>query len=310
MPQTLSEIKAALAGFGLRPKRRLGQNFLHDANQMAKVIRAAEELPGGMGGELRGLVLEVGAGTGALSERLLDAGATLVAVELDRGLEPILRSRFERYGQRVRLVMADVLAGKHAVNPSVLTALEEAGRELGGSTEQAETDREGVPQMVGGFKLVANLPYNVASPLLANLATLGAGPLRMTGAVVMVQREVADRLCAKPGSKHYGPLSVMIAAMCHVRIVATVAPGCFWPSPKVDSAVVSLVPHPEPLTTDPDALRRTLHRVFGKRRKQVATILGRDTVLPAGIDPNGRPEQLTVEQWVALSSWLEAPETF
>ena len=249
MPQTLTDIKAALAGFGLRPKRRLGQNFLHDANQMAKVIRAAEDLPGG----LQGVVLEVGAGTGALSERLLDAGVTLVAVELDRGLEPILRSRFEGYGQRVRLVMADVLAGKHAVNPAVVAALEEAALELAELDEAAsdeakrgertDTSWGGMSDAVGGVTLVANLPYSVASPLLVNLATRGAGQLPMTGAVVMVQREVADRLCAAPGGKHYGPLSVIIAAMCRVRIVATVAPGCFWPSPKVDSAVVSLVPH-------------------------------------------------------------------
>ncbi len=290
MAQTLSDIRAALAAFDLRPKAKLGQNFLHDGNQMARVVRTAQLRP-------NDLVLEVGAGTGALSERLLDSGARLVAVEIDRELEPILQQRLGRYGRRVTVVMADVLARKHAISPQVDTAMTRAADQSG---------RGQTPISQRTFKLIANLPYAVACPLLVNLLTGGVGQLTLTDAVVMVQREVADRLCAPPGCKAYGPLGVLIQAMAKVQRVWTVSPGCFWPAPKVDSAIVRLQRSSSPLTDQPQVLARTLHRLFGQRRKQLGTILGRRFALPEGIDPRGRPEQLTVQQWVALSQWLAA----
>jgi 16S rRNA (adenine1518-N6/adenine1519-N6)-dimethyltransferase len=263
--QTLTQIKALLAEQGLRPKHKFGQNFLHDHNQLRKIMAAARIQPGDC-------VLEVGPGTGALTEQLLDAGADVVAVEIDRDLEPILR---QRLAQRITLHIGSALAGKHELSPEVLALL---------------ADRP--------FKLIANLPYNIASPLLANLAI---DVPAMAMAVVMVQREVADRLTAEPGGKDYGPLGIIIQAMCAVQKVATLAPGCFWPPPKVGSAVVKLTRRPTPLTEDPQALADLLHRLFSKRRKQLGSILGRGAALPIGIDPAQRPEQLTLAQLEALA---------
>ena len=287
MSQTLSEIKTIMAAFGLRPKHRLGQNFLHDGNQMARVIEAAAI-------ETGDLVLEVGAGTGALSQRLLDAGARLVAVEIDQDLQPILQQQLSRYGPQVKVVMADALASKHEVNPS-----------LGHALQSLAIEGTQGPNRPSQYKLVANLPYQVASPLLANLLTQSIENLWMSEAVVMIQREVADRLRAPCGHKTYGALSVLVQALARVERIATIKPSCFWPIPKVDSAIIRLQRHPKPLTSSPEKLRRTLVVLFGQRRKQLGTILGRDCRLPEGIDACARPEQLSVNQMVLLSEWMD-----
>jgi 16S rRNA (adenine1518-N6/adenine1519-N6)-dimethyltransferase len=269
MAQNLTEIKTLLEAWDLRPKHRLGQNFLHDANKMAAIVNAASILPGQV-------VLEVGAGTGALSERLLDAGAELIAVEMDQHLEPILRQRLADYAGRVNLLMTDVLASKHKLSPVVAEAL----------------------GAVSALKLVANLPYSIASPLIANL--LLDYP-QMTLAVVTVQREVAQRMLASPGSKAYGPLGILVQSLCCVEPVTKLSPACFWPRPKVESQVLRLCRRDVPLTSDPQALARLLQQLFSSRRKQLGTILGRDRPWPEGVQPSQRPEQLSVEQLIALS---------
>ena len=269
MAQTLTEIKQLLAAHGLRPKHKFGQNFLHDGNHMARIMEAADVAAGDV-------VLEVGPGTGALTERLLDTGAEVVASEIDRDLEPVLRHRLGDADGRFTLVLGDILVNKRELNPAVLEPI--AGRP---------------------FKLIANLPYNIASPLLANLVVDHPA---MSDAVVMIQKEVADRLTAGPGGKDYGPLGVLIQALCAVRTVGVLPPSCFWPAPKVASAVVHLRRRAEPMTDDPAALSAMLQTLFTKRRKQLGSILGRDAVLPDGIDPNARPESLTVEQLIALAA--------
>lgn len=269
--QTLTDIQNLLRTHGLLPKKRLGQNFLHDANHMDQVVAAARVGEGHV-------VLEVGAGTGSLSRRLLDAGARLVAVEIDADLEPILRQQLvEPFGGRVTLVIGDVLSGKHVINLVVLDALASIG--------------------AAKFKLVANLPYNIASPLLVNLAVDHPG---MTDAVVMVQREVAARLAAGPGTKVYGPLGIIVQAMCEVELIATLAPTCFWPNPQVESAVIRLTRRSRPLTADPARFGAFIHNVFHTRRKQLGAILGRDLNWPAGVEPVTRPEQLSIQQLAAL----------
>jgi 16S rRNA (adenine1518-N6/adenine1519-N6)-dimethyltransferase len=270
MAQTLTDIKNLLAGHGLHPKKRFGQNFLHDGNHMRRIMEAADLEEGG-------LVLEVGPGTGALSERLLEAGASLVAVEIDRDMEPILRDRLSSYGDRFRLHIGDVLESKHVLSPAVVAL-------LGGRP----------------FKMIANLPYNIASPLLVNLAVDHPG---MSAAVVMIQREVADRIGASPGGKDYGQLSVILQAMCEVDVVGTLSPECFWPRPKVASAVLRLVRRDTPLTDDPTALSALVQKLFQKRRKQLGAILGRDRAFPDGIGADVRPESLSVEQFVQLARW-------
>lgn len=268
MPQTLSQIQSLLNAYGIRPKKRYGQHFLHDSHHMAKLVAAARIMPDDV-------VLEVGPGTGALSEHILECGAKLVAVEVDRDFQPILeRQLVKRFGDRVTLIFEDVLSAKHVINPVVRQAM--------GTQE---------------FKLISNLPYNIASPLLANLAMDRSG---MSMAVVTIQREVAVRLLASPGSKEYGPLGVIVEAMCQVQRIASISSGCFWPEPKVESVVVRLSRRDPPLTDDPDALSALVHRLFTKRRKQLGTILGRATPLPADISPSVRPEQLSVEQLVRL----------
>lgn len=269
MAQTLTDIKRLLAEHGLHPKKRLGQNFLHDGNHLGKILEAAALSEGD-------LVLEVGPGTGALTERLVDSGARVVAVEIDTDMRPILE---QRLGERATFFFGDALAGKHALNPEVVRLLD------------------------GPFKLIANLPYNIASPLIANLALDHPA---MSHAVVMVQKEVADRFVAPPGNKQYGTLGVLAQALFEVRRVCTLSPGCFYPPPSIDSSVVGLVRRAEPLCADPHALSRLLQTLFTKRRKQIGSILGRETPLPEGVDGNARPEQLTVEQMCALAGVWDA----
>ncbi|MAX26548.1 MAG: ribosomal RNA small subunit methyltransferase A [Phycisphaeraceae bacterium] len=267
MAQTLGQIKLLLESFGLRPKKRFGQNFLHDGNKMQAILQAGDLQPGE-------LVLEVGAGTGALTSRLLEADARVVAVEVDRDLWPILEQQFAG-DDRLTLVKGDVLESKHQINPEVV-------RELGDQP----------------FKLIANLPYNVASPLLINLVTQFE---QMSHAIVMVQKEVGDRLAAKPGSKAYGPMGIIVGATCDVSEVCTLSPSCFWPAPSVHSSVILLKRKPEPVTDDLPKFTELVHLLFGKRRKQLGAILGRDQELPQGVDQKMRPEVLTVEQLAALA---------
>lgn len=278
MAQTLSQIKELLSSYGLHPKHRYGQNFLHDASKMLAILDAAAITPGD-------LVMEVGPGTGALTTRLLEAGAKVAMVEIDGDLVPILEELVAAHPLQAALLQADILEGKHTINPDAITLLEQLGL---GTTAKS-------------YKLIANLPYHVASPLIANLV---ADHPAMTGAVVMVQKEVALRLKAKPGGKDYGALGILVQAMCHVKVVATLPPGCFWPAPSIDSMVIWLERRDEPLTDDPHKLSALLQKLFQQRRKQLGSILGRDRAFPEGIEPNQRPEELAVEQFVTLARWL------
>lgn len=268
--QTLSEIRSLLEERGLRPRHRFGQNFLVEPVHLRRLVDAADLEPGAT-------VLEVGPGTGTLTEELLASGVQVVASEIDRDLVAILSSRF---GDSIRLVEGDVLSAKRSMSIAVLEAI---------------ADRD--------FKLVANLPYQIASPLLAILA----GEPRCHGCFATVQREVADRLGAAPGTSDYGPLSVVVQARFEVSRLADLPPGCFWPPPKVTSAMVALKPRAEPAVplADLDAFGRFVQSIFGKRRKQLGSIVGRSAPLPAGIDPAARPESLSIGQWVAL--WQARP---
>ena len=272
MPQTLSEIRAELEARGIRPKHRFGQNFLHDQNQLRRLVAASGVTAGD-------LVLEVGPGTGTLTETMLDAGCEVVACEIDRDMAAIVRARnAHRMGRApgmLTVVEADCLDGKHAVGREVLRALD-------GRT----------------FTLVANLPYQAATPLMATL--LERHP-ECRGQFVTIQREVADRLMAGAGSDAYGPISVSMALLAHVEPVAVLGPGCFWPAPKVTSAMVAVRPRPGPPPAEPwPEFAGFMQRVFGQRRKQLGSILGRAEVAAAGFDPSRRPETLGPGDWVTL----------
>ncbi len=259
--QSLTEIKALLAQAGQSPKKALGQNFLIDANLVRKLIDAS-----GVGeGDV---VLEVGPGTGTLTEGLLARGCEVVASELDDGLCDLLTERLE--GHRCTIVRGDCLASKRAISNDVLRAL--AGRP---------------------FTLVANLPYHAATPLMLRLMTAHA---ECKAQFVTVQREVAERLCAGPGIRAYGSVSVVAGAVCEARMLGVLAPSCFWPRPEVTSAMMSLVRRSTSLTADAEDLAEFCQRLFSSRRKQLGSVLGRDANWPQGVSPTDRVEVLTPVQ--------------
>jgi 16S rRNA (adenine1518-N6/adenine1519-N6)-dimethyltransferase len=274
--QTITTIRALLEERGLRPKQRYGQNFLHDQNQLGKLVHAASLRP-------NDLVLEVGPGTGTLTEALVDAEAEVICCEVDEQLAAIVE---ERLGDRITLIVVDCLKRQRQFNADIIEAI------------------DGRP-----FKLVANLPYNVASPLMTTL--LIEHDLCM-GQYVTIQKEVADRLLAGPGSKTYGPLGIIVQALAKVTPIGTVPPTCFWPQPKVTSAMVSIVPSPAgrgvggegvPELAEVETRRafaRFITDLFTKRRKQLGTILGRDFPFPGGVTPELRPEALTISQLIEL----------
>jgi len=267
--QTLAQIKAMLEERGLRPRHALGQNFLIDKNLLAKLLSAAALRPGE-------LVLEVGPGTGTLTESMLERGCNVVACELDDSLAAMLTERMPSlgFGERFRLVQGDCLDRGRMLNKTAAAAIGDAP-----------------------FKLVANLPYGAATPLMINL--LIDFP-RCSLQAVTIQREVAQRLAARPGSKDYGLLSVVAQSLAMVEMVATLPPECFWPRPDVTSAMVVLHRRADPLTRDGAGLAALCQRVFSKRRKQLGAILGREHPLPPGVSGTQRPEELTPEQFVQL----------
>lgn len=299
MPQTLTQIKALLEARGLRPKHRFGQNFLHDQNKIRQIIHAAEI-------DTHDVVLEVGPGTGTLSLAMLDAGAMLVAVEIDHDLCDVLREVFAPFADRVSLIEGDVLHGKHALNESVTDALCLAMKGKSSSTSAVEAVNQ--QQRRSTFKLIANLPYNIASPLLVNLALDHPA---MDAAIIMIQREVADRLVADAGGKDYGPLGIIMQAICKVERVTTLPPECFWPRPKVNSAVIKVTRRAKPLTDDPHAFAAFVHRLFQHRRKQVRAVVEVDGCLPAfdWFDPAMRAEAFSVQQLIDLAAWHRLQST-
>ncbi|MCC6908907.1 MAG: ribosomal RNA small subunit methyltransferase A [Phycisphaerales bacterium] len=271
--QTLSQIRELLAQRDLRPKHRFGQNFLHDQNQLRKLIAAADVRPGE-------LILEVGPGTGTLTEALLEAGAEVVACEIDADMAGIVAEHVTpRFPDRLTLIETDCLSTKHEIAPEVTAHLRRP------------------------FKLVANLPYQIASPLLSTLLIDWVDPAPATpctGMFITVQREAAERIVSGPRTKQYGVLSVLCQALAEVEMIARLGPQCFWPAPKVDSAMIAIRPRPEPAVHDRRGFAAFLQRLFSSRRKQLGGILGRDCRWPEGIDPSQRPEELSVSQIAAL----------
>ncbi len=287
--QTLAEIRSLLEAHGLHPQHRYGQNFLIDLNLMRKLTSAA--------GVSRGdVVLEVGAGTGSLTELLLERGATVVSVEIDRGLQDLLRSRFESE-PRFTLIAGDALAGKHRLNPELLAAL----RTHIGSTACGSTGKR-------ALKLVANLPYQIATPLLADLLL---GEPRFELLACTLQREVGERLTAAPRTPAYGPISVLVQTLAQVERIAELPPQVFWPRPKVDSVMLKIAPLSASPMPDASSFARLLHEAFGQRRKMLRRLLKewedsgvRSAFDAAGVNPDARPEELSPSDWLRLAAAL------
>ena len=263
--QTLSEIRSLLETRGIRPKHRLGQNFLHDHNQLRRIVEAAEVESGDV-------VLEIGPGTGALTGELLAASAEVIACELDRDMASIIQ---ERFGDRLALYQGDCLDRQRRLTPKLVDML---------------GDRE--------FRLVANLPYQSATPLMMDL--LIRRP-RCRGQVALIQKEVAARLAAPPGDRTYGLISVVAAVFGRVERIGDVPPGCFWPAPKVTSSVVRIRRSETPFEGDRERFVDLVAELFRTRRKQIGASLARlNLPVPDEIDPTRRPESFSPEEFVSL----------
>jgi 16S rRNA (adenine1518-N6/adenine1519-N6)-dimethyltransferase len=280
---SIGEVRRLLAAYGLKPKKSLGQNFLVAAGVLDKIMAAADI-------RASDLVIEVGPGLGVLTRRLAEAGARVLAVELDAGLVTVLRDVLGDLEDRVRLVRADALQ----LDYSALLA------EMVGP---APAGTGGEPTV----KVVANLPYYITSPFVTGFLEAGHPFERL---VLMVQREVAARMVARPGTKVYGALTLLIKYHTEAEIVWPVSRHCFYPPPAVDSAVVRLRKRVRPAVAvkRPDLLFVIVRAAFGRRRKMLPNAL--EGAIPgvdreawgrilrgAGIDPGARGEALGLEQF-------------
>jgi 16S rRNA (adenine1518-N6/adenine1519-N6)-dimethyltransferase len=242
-----------------------------DQNLVRLVVEAGQIEPGD-------LVIEVGPGTGTLTEELLARGPGVLAVEIDRDLAGLLRERFAA-NPAFRLIEADALAGKHQLNSEL---------------------RQAIASAAGPVKLVANLPYNIASPLVIELLIAGVQRLAFT-----VQKEVADRLRAGAGEDAYGPLSVMAGLLAEVQVLRTLPPQAFWPAPKIESALVQMIRH-DRLAGRAGPFGAFMHGIFAYRRKTLRQAIIRAGHEPqrlldaAGLDPRQRPEQVAPGQYLAM----------
>ena len=263
-----------IARHGLAARHSLGQHFLLDANLIARIVRGAGNLSGRN-------VIEVGPGPGGLTRALLDsAAANVTAIEIDTRAVAAIRELADQSGGRLHLIEADALTID-------LTDITQSPRQI-----------------------VSNLPYNIATPLLIGWLRQAASFEQM---ILMFQQEVAERICAAPGSAAYGRLSVLAQWLCRTEIVTRIPPAAFVPPPKVWSAVVRLMPRPDqPAQSRIRVMERLTAAAFGQRRKMLRSslrALGGEALLVAeAIAPDRRAETLTVSDYARLSQRLDESE--
>ena len=258
-------------GFRREAKKHLGQNFLHERGVIERIVQAIDPQPGDA-------IVEIGPGQGALSFPLLDRHGALTAIEFDRDLHAPLQAAAREHGE-LRLIEGDVLG----------VDFTKLARELGAEK----------------IRLAGNLPYNLSSPILFHALDHASAIRDMH---FMLQKEVVERMAAPPGSKVYGRLSVMLQAYCTVTPLFTVPPGSFRPAPKVDSAVVRLVPRAGDTIAIRDRMRfaAIVRAAFGQRRKTLRNALSgamdAGAIAAAGLGPGARAEQLSVADFVRLAN--------
>jgi 16S rRNA (adenine1518-N6/adenine1519-N6)-dimethyltransferase len=286
--QTKSQIEQLLASAGVEPNKRLGQNFLIDLNLMRLLVDNAN-----IGND--DIVLEVGCGTGSLTQALAECAGKVIAVELDKTLAKIAARELAE-AKNVEVINADILESKSTINRTISDAVELARKNRSGR-----------------FLLVSNLPYSIASPLMMDLITSSI----VTDAMhVTVQKEVADRMTAGPGDRHYGTLSIHMAATGDVKTERVLKPTVFWPAPQVNSAMISFVRKAEKVsqTQSMELLGKLVNLFMQHRRKMLKAC----TKFAAGklaeinnwseifercsIDPHNRPEQLRPEDFISVSN--------
>lgn len=264
-----SELRQFLDSLGVRARKSLSQNFLIDGNILRKIVAAA-------GVTADDLVIEIGPGPGALTEFLLQTGARVIAIEKDRVFAKALQ-RLDPGEERLRIFEADAL----------------------------DFDLSPLFGISSSIKVVANLPYQLTSPLLGKLVPLGPSVKSLT---LMVQKEVAERITARAGTQDYSSLSIFIELYANARLMFTVEPTCFYPRPNVRSAVVHLDLHPPPTNLDSASFIRFIRTAFGKRRKTLRSSLRslftveaiRAALQALGLGEDTRPETLSLDQFIQL----------
>lgn len=270
MTHSRPTIHELLDRHGLSARRELGQNFVADPNTVRRIASLARVGPGD-------LVVEIGPGLGSLTLALVETGAEVVAIEVDRGLAAVAA---EVLGDRARVIEADAMT----IDWSDLIGAHE-----------------------GPVHVVANLPYNIGTTLVLDI--LAEVP-RVDSLTVLVQTEVAERLAAGVGNKTYGIPSVIAALYADAEVVATVPPSVFVPRPKVQSSVVRLVRHAEEPPIDHERLSRVVRAGFGQRRKMLrrslSELFSEDEIAALDVDPTWRAEQLDLASWVRLAKAVES----
>jgi 16S rRNA (adenine1518-N6/adenine1519-N6)-dimethyltransferase len=286
--QTKQQIEQLLASAGVEPNKRLGQNFLIDLNLMRLLIDSAN-----IGNE--DIVLEVGCGTGSLTQGLAERAGKVIAVELDETLAKIAARELAN-ARNVEVINTDILENKSTIDRTVSDAIEAARKKL-----------------PGRFLLVSNLPYSIASPLMMNLITSSTVADAMH---VTIQKEVAERMTAGPGDQHYGTLSIHMSATGDVKTERVLKPTVFWPQPQVNSATVSFIRKAEKRSRiqNMEILGEVINLLMQHRRKMVkactrfvAGSLAKIKNWPeifqrCSIDPHNRPEQLQPEDFISISN--------
>lgn len=256
--QTRTYLMDRFATLGIHPREKLGQNFLIDLNLVRLLAESARP-------DENDVVLEVGTGTGSLTHLIAEKAFRVVTVEVDPIMQEMARQELADFSN-VRFLLTDILRNKNCLTPSVLEAVKE---ELNAPVPES-SDQEDQP--IRRFKLCANLPYAIATPLLSNLLLSETPPHSMT---VTIQKEVADRIVAKPRSKDYGALSVWMQAICDTHIIRVMPPSVFWPRPKVDSAIIQLTWNQKKRRRIPDLpyFRQFVRALFLHRRKFLRSVL-------------------------------------
>jgi len=287
--QTKRQIRDLLSSAGVFPNKRLGQHFLIDLNLMRLIVDSANI-------QKDDVVLEVGSGTGSMTEALAEKAGSLIAVELDKNLSEIAAMQLAT-SENVKIINTDILESKNTLSQTVTKALDLAGKKC-----------------PGRILLVANLPYSAASPVIMNLIT---GPTIADGMYVTVQKEVADRMKAAPASSDYGILSIFLAATGDVKTIRTLKPAVFWPQPQVDSAMVCFIRNraKSDRIENMELFSETVHLFMGHRRKTLISCsklahgkLAKITNWPeifeqCSINPKQRPETLNPEDYIAIANY-------
>ncbi len=287
--QTKQQIKNLLLSATLSPNKRKGQNFLIDLNLMRLLVDLADL-------KNSDTVLEVGCGTGSLTGELCQRAGAVIVAEIEQTLADITRN-IHKDKQNLQIFTADILKNKNTIAPNIIGALTESQAQLGGRR----------------LKLVANLPYSIATPVIAQLVT---GLVTADSMYVTIQKEVAERMTAKPGTKHYGKLSIILASAGDVKLERILKPTVFWPQPKVDSAMVSFIRNKNKLKAihNMELFSQIVNLFMQHRRKmlkactklataQLAEIHNwNDIFQRASIDPQKRPDQLEPQAYIAISN--------